>query len=932
MGKTPKTNDEDTQFDDEDESKSENADPHRPVGQDHGHDPQDTAECTWDPFYEFLVGDEKLYWIQGKPGSGKSCLMKYIATQGKTIQALQQWHPGSDCIILKFFFWRPGTTLQNGIKGFLATILRQLLQGDFQSTQKLLRANHSRFQHKFKLDDWTIRELSELFFQATKFFSGSMLIVVDGLDECNTDQGGISLVDYLKLLASLPMCKLCVSSRPELPLCHYFGSQLQLRLQDLTRKDMEEYTHDRLQMMASSPSNCPLDAKELEDIEKTIVERSDGVFLWTALVVDSICNGLLIYCNQRDLMREVESLPRELSILYHRMWDRRNQNISRQEEFEVAKYFRHALKSHKNNRAYSLTLKYDILHVAILKDCSLGERILGEEEEVPLSEIVKSCELTERRVVAMSAGLLEILDTRDDSRQASRDDPSCTEIYNFRKSLSPIHRSAHEFLLQNQEINRILELIPENRYTYLLIRAMIAGLLVREVAPILETEAICEMCKIIRDRDEQSLNSTIVSEHLQLLARSVQRRLVERGVRSEFEGSNFSLSSLKWDPNVRYSKDFMGLLTSLGLGDHVRQHLMEESRGRKTAHRYKNYLLLCSLEDSWRGTSSGQRFLTDFAWLINEKADPLARHVTRGLTRKHTKHRLSMQRSTFTTLLVIILGHSLPIGRPWLATGHYEIWTRSVRKMVATHTNSMTMEAVTVSQDKLEHINFFLRAFWHDRITLELVVQVDVASLIVFPGNFDGFLAVDYVGFLYVESKKDDSQPPKRTYWKPKVASVSDSILRNLKQYKTEEWTLFNERRMTPDESRDYYNQKRQLWGCLIVEPIMSMKEEFDELTEDQLIAEWKGRGWLADDEDDGFEHEEIDYDKDEAPKTFEDTVDLDVRIRTFLAGILSSISFKNLPTTPVYYAASLFVLLIASLVWLRSDETWLHLLRPATA
>jgi hypothetical protein len=59
-------------------------------------------------FFEWMVSEDSLYWISGKPRSGKSTLMKYICNQDRTQLNLERWSDGSRLRIAKFFFFLDG--------------------------------------------------------------------------------------------------------------------------------------------------------------------------------------------------------------------------------------------------------------------------------------------------------------------------------------------------------------------------------------------------------------------------------------------------------------------------------------------------------------------------------------------------------------------------------------------------------------------------------------------------------------------------------------------------------------------------------------------------------------------------------------------------------------------------------------------------------
>ncbi|KAI6569838.1 hypothetical protein MCOR04_008234 [Pyricularia oryzae] len=63
---------------------------------------KDSTEPRWDNFVNWLGSDEKMYWISGKPGSGKSSLVKFILTAHETKKILSQRQQSTR--ILSHFF------------------------------------------------------------------------------------------------------------------------------------------------------------------------------------------------------------------------------------------------------------------------------------------------------------------------------------------------------------------------------------------------------------------------------------------------------------------------------------------------------------------------------------------------------------------------------------------------------------------------------------------------------------------------------------------------------------------------------------------------------------------------------------------------------------------------------------------------------------
>jgi len=79
-------------------------------------------------FTDWLRKGTGIFWISGKPGSGKSTLMKLIHSDHRTAQLLRPW--GSQCrkVTATFFFHHRGSALQKSFEGLLRGIISQLIE------------------------------------------------------------------------------------------------------------------------------------------------------------------------------------------------------------------------------------------------------------------------------------------------------------------------------------------------------------------------------------------------------------------------------------------------------------------------------------------------------------------------------------------------------------------------------------------------------------------------------------------------------------------------------------------------------------------------------------------------------------------------------------------------------------------------------------
>ena len=91
------------------------------------YDERVSQTSSWDNLSEWLGTGRGCYWINGKAGSGKSTLMKYILENHRTTEALQQWSRSSELVVASFFFWYAGTPLQKSQVGLLRALLLDVL-------------------------------------------------------------------------------------------------------------------------------------------------------------------------------------------------------------------------------------------------------------------------------------------------------------------------------------------------------------------------------------------------------------------------------------------------------------------------------------------------------------------------------------------------------------------------------------------------------------------------------------------------------------------------------------------------------------------------------------------------------------------------------------------------------------------------------------
>ncbi len=141
-------------------------------------------DIPWDNFPKWLEGDLALYWITGKPGSGKSTLMKYLHNDPRIPALLQHWSGELSLTIAGFFFWNSETEVQMSKLGLLQTLLHYAIGNDCKLIPTLFPERwRSYMLLGGSLYHWSMSELLRAFKILISDSSRAFFFLIDGLDE-----------------------------------------------------------------------------------------------------------------------------------------------------------------------------------------------------------------------------------------------------------------------------------------------------------------------------------------------------------------------------------------------------------------------------------------------------------------------------------------------------------------------------------------------------------------------------------------------------------------------------------------------------------------------------------------------------------------------------------------------------------------------------
>ena len=266
--------------------------------------------CTW--LFErlellgWIDSHSNFIWIKGKPGAGKSTLMKYAI---QTIEHKTMMHSA----VIPFFFNGRGAALEKTPLGLYQSLLKQALQNFPVLIAKFLPEYHCKHSQDNAAPQWLVAEVRENFRVAVLevLSMPPLYIFVDALDECEEDEARkvVTLFDGLRKTAarSKHPLNICFSSR------HYPNITAQscseISVEDENEQDITAYVGNRLFIEAEKFA-------EMMSLEREIAEKASGVFLWVCLLVELLRKADDNGESVDDMRKLLSGVPQRLDELF----------------------------------------------------------------------------------------------------------------------------------------------------------------------------------------------------------------------------------------------------------------------------------------------------------------------------------------------------------------------------------------------------------------------------------------------------------------------------------------------------------------------------------------------------------------------------------------------------------------------------------------
>ncbi|KFZ11275.1 hypothetical protein V502_07637 [Pseudogymnoascus sp. VKM F-4520 (FW-2644)] len=358
--------------------------------------------CGWilehKAYQSWVNNNHGLLWIKGKPGSGKSTLMKRIHIED-TVKA---------DIKLAFFFHRRGVQLQQTAIGMLRTLSHQLISQSV-SARAIFNTRYNEkkaFGQHGKDWDWRDTELYQVLksalAEATK--AHSISIFIDALDEASGNSVQFSaaepIVTYLHevsevLQGSASQTKICFSCR------HYpiisRNSGFEICMENENQDDISDYIKREFSRRIHEDKRKSW-IYDLKLLQSSISSGADGVFLWATLMVPLVAIKYNDGKGTKYILGMLRSLPPDLGSIYEHILKTLINDEDQEDSLHLMQWICLA------SRPLSLT---DLRYALASDDLAIHEFQNSAQDS---EGFVDDDAQMEQQITSLSGGLVEIRD------------------------------------------------------------------------------------------------------------------------------------------------------------------------------------------------------------------------------------------------------------------------------------------------------------------------------------------------------------------------------------------------------------------------------------------------------------------------------------------------------------------------------------------
>ncbi|KAG8532551.1 uncharacterized protein KY384_002428 [Bacidia gigantensis] len=258
-----------------------------------------TSKDSYREWCDTASNTPRVLWVTGRPAAGKSVLAGYVISQ------LEQ-----QSFACSHFFFRYGDKTKSRLDICLRSLAFQMASHNSGVREKFsgMQKMDERLELASPRNMWRRLFMSGIF----KTMLTPQFWVIDGLDEC--EDGALFLDSMLASLDDATPLRVFITSRE--------SPELQKRVDSF---GVHRARHERMTIADTLPDiellvktnirSVSLDSDEQrQDLVGKLLAKSEGSFLWTALVLESLSKSY----GEQEISQSLEDLPPDIENLYQR--------------------------------------------------------------------------------------------------------------------------------------------------------------------------------------------------------------------------------------------------------------------------------------------------------------------------------------------------------------------------------------------------------------------------------------------------------------------------------------------------------------------------------------------------------------------------------------------------------------------------------------
>ncbi|KAH6962195.1 hypothetical protein BKA56DRAFT_598467 [Ilyonectria sp. MPI-CAGE-AT-0026] len=269
--------------------------------------------CEWilrkKRFKEWCDGpSSSVILLNGYAGAGKTFLASKVIDHVNKVKQSGQ--------AMAYFYCKRDDETRRNPQGILRSFIRQIasISHHDDMIHEAVQGLRNKLE-KDKCGDLDIPTCQGILATLIRSYT-STTFILDALDECDDEPCAELMTALQTLMEECSRLKLFISSRPDRDIQRYFGSQPLIKIQATDNQDdIRKYVQEKL----SSDRRWEGVSLELqEEIQRELLERSNGMFQWAALQMYQLSR--LKIKTEESIRERLGHLPEGLTATYDQIW------------------------------------------------------------------------------------------------------------------------------------------------------------------------------------------------------------------------------------------------------------------------------------------------------------------------------------------------------------------------------------------------------------------------------------------------------------------------------------------------------------------------------------------------------------------------------------------------------------------------------------